>query len=46
MEKPEVSEETRFCWDCPSCGNLAEECDDPRETDFYYCEECGWEWKE
>ena len=36
----EVSEETRFVFDCPYCGYTQEEYEDPINEDEITCEEC------
>jgi hypothetical protein len=43
MEKVEYSEETRYVWDCPKCGNCNEECEEPEEE--VICYECYTEYK-
>ena len=35
----EISEESRWVFDCPECGECSESCDEPRDT--INCEQCG-----
>lgn len=41
MEKIEVFEETKYCWDCPKCGDY-----NVSDADrIVCCEHCGEEFK-
>lgn len=40
MPKIEINEETRYCWECPSCGDYNEECEDlsdDEDSDYHCC---------
>ena len=42
MEKPNVFEEITYVWECPECGLMNEEPEDPRDYGVYDCEQCEY----
>ena len=41
MEKVEVHECIRYCWECPGCGHFNEDTEDPDYQEEVTCEECS-----
>ena len=42
MNKVEIIEEIRYCWEC-FCGQINEECEEPESGDIVVCCDCSEE---
>lgn len=47
IKRSEITEETRYVWECPKCGYYNETPDDPNYEESVFCEneECSTDFK-
>ena len=43
MKRSEISEEIRYVFECPKCGELNEQCEDPEDETTVLCDFCTQE---
>jgi uncharacterized protein YbaR (Trm112 family) len=41
IKREDISEETRYVWECPKCQHFNESCDDPNYEESMWCEDCN-----
>jgi len=41
IKRESISEEIRYVWKCPNCGDCNESNEDPDYEEEFYCDGCG-----